>query len=825
MNKSIHLIGNAHLDPTWLWRWQEGCSEVLQTFRSALDRLNEYDDFVFTCSSAAHYRWVEEIDPDMFAEIQRRVKQGRWVIVNGWWVQADCNMPSCESYARQALYSQLYYYEKFGKTCSTGYNVDSFGHNGMMPQLLKKGGMTAYVMMRPNKQENPDAPENLFWWDSADGSRILTYRIPTAYGVSGSMSLTKEIEKLSKRVEETGHGMMLFYGVGNHGGGPTKSDLNMLISNMKAEGFCELEFSSPDDYFNEMCQRELDLPVWTDDLQHHASGCYSATSLIKQQNRKSENLLGAAEKWDTVSAIELNSKSSSNELKEAWLNVCYNQFHDILCGCSIMESYEDAKDFAGFSSTLSARTFNNATLHISRNIDTWIDGVSEAIDEEVRHHTGAHQNFPRPVVVFNPTSFDIELPIRAYHPSSAVKDSEGNSVTFQNVRSSRSNDTHLDTAFLAKVPSLGYAVYWLTLDISLHAEDLVKPPESFTLENEYIKVEFHKDTGFISSLINKESGTQYADDKFLAIPTVINDDDTDTWAHNRFTFHNIKGLMELVSIEKVEDGPLRSVIRTKHRFNESYLTQEFILAKKQKTVRVECKALWQEDFSILKMSFPLEGTNAISTYEIPAGFIKRPVNGNEEPSLSWGDLTLNLKNGNRAGITVMSDSKYSYDCPGNELRLTCLRNVIFADHYSSRPDADFNFTDEGMQRFVYGIYVHEGEAETSDAAKEAHLLNNLPNIAVIAESYHKGNLPQKKSYMSINTENVIVTAVKLCEDKSGDLIIRLYESSGKATRCMLMSDLFDNGFWFDIGKNEIKTFRVQKDGSVLDVNFLEGIVR
>ena len=142
-HSKIHLIGSAHLDPIWLWRWQEGCGEVLQTFRSALDRLNEYPDFVFTCSSAAYYKWVEEIAPDMFEEIVARVKEGRWVPVNGWWVQPDCNMPSGESFARQALYSQLYYYEKFGKICSTGYNVDSFGHNGNLPQLIFKGGMNA----------------------------------------------------------------------------------------------------------------------------------------------------------------------------------------------------------------------------------------------------------------------------------------------------------------------------------------------------------------------------------------------------------------------------------------------------------------------------------------------------------------------------------------------------------------------------------------------------------------------------------------------------------------------------------------------------------
>ena len=170
MDKTIKLIGNAHLDPIWLWRWQEGCGEVLQTFRSALDRLKEYKDFVFTCSSAAYYQWVEEIDPEMFEEIKAMVKKGRWVPVNGWWVQPDCNMPSGESFARQALYSQLYYYEKFGITCKTGYNVDSFGHNAMMPQILKKSGMDHYVYMRPMEWEK-SMKDNVFTWEAPDGSQ------------------------------------------------------------------------------------------------------------------------------------------------------------------------------------------------------------------------------------------------------------------------------------------------------------------------------------------------------------------------------------------------------------------------------------------------------------------------------------------------------------------------------------------------------------------------------------------------------------------------------------------------------------------------------
>jgi len=820
--EKIYLIGNAHLDPIWLWRWQEGCGEALQTFRSALDRLNEYNGFVFTCSSAAYYRWVEEIDPDMFAEIVKMVKKGRWVPVNGWFVQPDCNMPSGESFARQALYSQLYYYEKFGKICRTGYNVDSFGHNAMLPQLLLQGGMNAYVMMRPNTNENPDMPENLFWWDSSDGSRVLTYRIPTGYGVTGKDSLDKNIEELSKRAKQTGHGMMLFYGVGNHGGGPTKGDIEHLKNKMQEEGFVSLEFSSPDEFFEDMCNQKLDLPTWTYDMQHHASGCYSATSLVKQLNRKAENHLGAAEKWDTVSSKLFGCEAKTKEFAEAWRNVCFNQFHDILCGCSIMEAYEDVKESTGYAMTVASKAYNNALLKISRSIDTWVDGVSDPVCSEVRHESGA--DFPRPVVVFNPLSFDIYRPVRVRHPSSKVVDSQGKEVLFQNVRASRSNDSHLDTMFMASVPALGYATFWINISSECAGSEKLPQPKVLTVENEYLRVVFDNKTGGISSLISKEDGAEYVSSEPLAVPTVIDDHKTDTWAHRVFKFHDIKGKMELQSIELVEDGALRKVVRTKHRFNDSVLTQDFILAAGQKTLRVKCKSIWQEDFTMLKIPFPISGSDEISTYEIPCGFIKRPCNGEEEPGLNWADITVTDGSGVRRGLAVMSDSKYSYDCPGTELRLTCLRNVIFADHFSSRPPANFNFTDEGLQRFEYGVYLHTGEAEASDIVREAVAFNCRP--VVIPESYHKSaGWPQVKGFIKIDEPNVIVTALKFCEDGSGDIILRCYETAGKETRTMISLPISEAAFWVDIGRNQIKTFRIDKDGFVTEVTFLEGVTK
>ena len=177
----IHMIGNAHIDPVWLWDWREGYQEVRATFRSALDRLKENNQFVFTCACADYYRFVEENHPDMFDEIRERVREGRWVIVGGMWIQPDCNMPSGEAVARQLLYSQRYFTEKFGRAAVTGYNVDSFGHGATLPALLSAAGMKNYVFMRPGAHENGDIPAPLFIWQAPDGSAVTAFRIPDAY--------------------------------------------------------------------------------------------------------------------------------------------------------------------------------------------------------------------------------------------------------------------------------------------------------------------------------------------------------------------------------------------------------------------------------------------------------------------------------------------------------------------------------------------------------------------------------------------------------------------------------------------------------------------
>ena len=248
--KKLHMIGNAHIDPAWLWQWHEGYHEARATFRSALDRMQEYPDFTFAASQASVYEWVEESDPAMFAEIQQRVAEGRWHIVGGWWVEPDCNIPSGESFARQSLHGQRYFKEKFGKTAKAGYCIDSFGHNGMLPQILAKSGMPYYVFMRPSPHEK-GLPGRIFWWESDDGSRVLAFRIPYSYGTWGD-DLRRHINIVASELKDPQNALMCFYGVGNHGGGPTKENIDSIHHLQGEPGLPEMLFSSPEAFFNDL---------------------------------------------------------------------------------------------------------------------------------------------------------------------------------------------------------------------------------------------------------------------------------------------------------------------------------------------------------------------------------------------------------------------------------------------------------------------------------------------------------------------------------------------------------------------------------------------
>ena len=555
-DKTLYMIGNAHLDLVWLWQWQEGYQEVKATFRSVLDRMKEYDDFFFTSSSAATYEWVEENEPAMFEEIKERIQEGRWALVGGWWVQPDCNVPGGESFVRQGLYAQRYFKEKFGVTATTGYNVDSFGHNGMLPQILKKSGMENYVFMRPGRHEKGIESET-FVWRAKDGSEVTAFRIPFEY-CTWPKEIREHVLRCAGEIKEKDGMIMCFYGVGNHGGGPTKQNIDSLHAMNKEEGFPTLTLSTPDQYFKAVKESRKNLPVVTGDLLHHSSGCYSVHSEIKRLNRRAENRLIMAEKMSVAAKCWSNGKYPHEEFTRGWKNVLFNQFHDIMAGTSLEPAYEDARESYGEALHIAARGMNSAMQAIS-----W------------------HVNIPmeegmKPIVVFNPNAFpgkfEIEMECVAPKENMVLLDENDVQIPLQYIQSKASCKGRSRMIFVANLPSFGYRTFRLAIrENEKYFEDVTATNNM--AENRWFKLVFDEKTGYITSLLKKNDGTEYFD-KPAAVPIVI-EDASDTWSHGVRIFDKQKGAFVGKSVQRVESGPVKAVIRVTSIYGNSKIIQDF----------------------------------------------------------------------------------------------------------------------------------------------------------------------------------------------------------------------------------------------------------
>lgn len=814
---TLHMIGNAHLDPVWLWQWPEGLQEAKATFRSALDRISETPDFVFTSSSAAIYEWVEENAPDLFAEVQTRVAEGRWQIAGGWWIQPDCNIPGGESFVRQALYGQRYFREKFGVTTTIGYNVDSFGHHGMLPQLLAKMGLDSYVFMRPQEHEK-DIPGRLFWWESDDGSRILTFRIPYAYTAGGTIEdLDRHIRRNAEVIEtDTSTEFpesMCFYGVGNHGGGPTKQNLKRIAGLNQDPTFPRLAYSSPRAFFDRVLAANLDLPTVHDDLQHHASGCYAAHSGVKRWNRQAENLLLAAEKWSAVAQQVAGHPYPLADLTRAWKQVLFNQFHDILAGSSLESAYDDARDTYGEAMAIAKRRIHQALQAISWRID---------IPEE---------DGMTPIVVFNSHAWPAQVPVelefgRLPNPHVLLDDQDRN-VPLQTVQSLATVDAWRHRlCFVADLPALGYRTFRVVPQTPPEPEF---PSEieatSNSLENGWLRMEFDPATGYITNLFDKHQGIDLVRPGSAIAKPVAIADPSDTWSHGVLRFDDISGAFTATKVELVENGPVRAVLRVWSAYQSSTLIQDFILYAELPQVEVRVTVDWRERFTMLKLLFPLNLDQTEATYEIPYGVIHRPENGEEEPYQGWLDLT-GVSPADpefRYGLSILNDGKYSASIENGEIGFTVLRSPIYAHHDPYVPDPatrDYSYIDQGIQHFTYTLLPHPGDWTDAQSVRRAAELNQ-PAIPMI-ETYHTGPLPPAASHLAVEPDTIAMGSLKRAEDDDA-LIVRCYETAGRPTRATIHLPAWNRLVETSFSPFEIKTFRIPEDDEqpVVEVNLIE----
>ena len=806
MKKKFHLIANAHLDPVWQWRANEGLSLVKSTFRSALDRMKEYPDYTFTSACAGYYNWIKLSEPEMFEEIRERIKEGRWAFVGGMWVQPDCNIPSGESFCRHLLYSQKFFKENFGEIAKTGYNVDSFGHNGMLPQIFKKSGIDYYIYHRPdNRTEKVNLPfDDLIEWKSPDGSSVRAFRIPDAY--CGDV----HTQRLENHYYNKNQPMMVFFGVGNHGGGPSKEHIkhaNAFIQNG------DFKYSTPNEYFEET--KDVHAPLVAEDLQHHASGCYSANSRIKNLNRRAETELVTAEKLDVLAGLVTGSRLHGKEIESAWERVMFNQFHDILAGCSIKEAYTDAENAYGYARETAFDINTFAAQRISWRIKT--SDFLDADISEMRGRMWYKEGEGSPMVVFNPHSFPVKaLAEFGTQDVSKVLDCGGNEIPFQLVRASYTDGWHTHKCiFEADVPAFGYAVYYLyhkNADDKNAFESVINATES-SLENDKVKITFDAKSGAITSYVTKETNTEFAKD-LLGKAVVCDDFANDTWGHQVYDYNIDIGEFGNGTLTLIENGPVRATIKSVVTYGKSVLTRYYSLYHGSEKLTVKTVLDLDEQHKSVKLSFKTNVTDPTVTYSMPYGFIEKVANGEEEPCHAWCDL--HEESGK--GLALLNTSKYSFCAIGNDLRMMIARSCAYIDHYGQQKrDSETEFLDKGEQEFTYEIVPHAKDVK-ADLFKMSEILNSP--LQTHQETHHDGTLPQTYSALTVDKANIVVTSIKSAEDGNG-FILRAVETSGTPTTATVHFTAMDKAFTMAWNPQEIKTIRIGSDGSIAENLIIE----
>ncbi|MFN2129246.1 MAG: alpha-mannosidase [Anaerolineae bacterium] len=806
----VHMIGNAHIDPVWLWRIEEGREEVLATYRSAIERMQETEGFVFTSGGAATYRWVQQDDPALFAAIQQRVAEGRWALVNGWWIQPDCNIPCGESFVRQGLYGQRAFEAMFGQRAVTGYNVDSFGHAGSLPQILRGSGLRNYVFFRPQPGKEKDLTDTLFWWESDDGSRVLTNRPPLHYP-SHPGDLIERINAAAAEVlPAVGH-VMCFYGVGNHGGGPTRANLASILHAMAQPEGPEVRFSSPDRFFEIVRASNASLPVLHDELQHHARGCYTAVSQIKWHNRKAEHALLTAEKYAALSHRLLGLAYPRGALTRAWQNVLLNQFHDILAGTSLVEACEDAYETYEGSEDVADLALETALSAIAGQVDTQGPG--------------------RPLLVFNPLPWPQRVPVEVavpvtetwhqdwrgdYRPGAVdLTDDQGQKVTTQVTVLEHDGGRYLiHFCFMADLPALGYRCYHLDFPEDGLTWEAPQPTPVSTVENEHLRLSFDAERGWLIGLYDKEHGVELLRGAG-AVPRVIADP-SDTWSHDVERFDQVIGAFRARGgVMQVEDGPVRRVVRVAGEWGDSEAAMTYTLYAGDRQVYLTMDVDWHEQLKMLKLAFSLNLVGPQSTASIPYGCIQRVDDGGEEPCQGWVDVSGTI-DGRPYGVALLNDCKYGYDVDKGELRMSILRSPIYAFHQPRQvePGVTYHYTDQGEQTVELAIVPHPGTYVEGDVVRCAASLNVPPLVGEVEA--HPGAWPPAASLASCDAPNIVLTVLKVAEE-GDDLIVRGYETAGQETEAEIRLGLDGRAWKANWKPYQIVTLRVPEEGTALAI--------
>ena len=761
---TAHLIGHAHIDLSWLWRWEETVADIARyTFQGTLAQMDKMPGLTFAQSQAALYEAIEKDQPELFARIAAKIKEGTWVPVGGMWVEPDANMPDGEALARQFLYGKRYFLDKFGVDVKVGWCPDTFGHNWQLPQILRRAGIDAYVFGRC--APGPD-PTHFFWWDGVDGSRVLGYVPAGWYNVSLQDGTRKILEAARKNTDIKD--FLILYGAGDHGGGPRDVDIAAIKKFREDPNEPRLLFDVPEAFLKGIAAANgAALPVVKRELNFAFPACYTTQSATKKNNRAMEGLLVTAEKFSAIAtASGYRDYYPERDLDEAWKIVLRNQFHDILDGSSIGPVYDEVSGFYRQARERSERALDFSLKTISSQIDTRGPGL--------------------PVVVYNPLFWDRTEPAVAeivVPPDAAatepgggtvrMTDGDGKDIACQILqRRVRGDGVAYRVLFLAEgVPSLGYKLYRVIPAEKDRTWTTGLMAGAGELENEFLKVRLDPKTGWIASLYDKTAKREVLAGPGNVLEAVVDEPkEMSAWELG------LKGLSGRIgeggaTVELVEKGPVRAVIRVRSRFQDSTFEQDLTLYAGLPRLDCLTRLDWRERNIMIKAAFPLALKSPAARFEIPYGSIARPTDGTEVPALRWIDVS---ESTGEYGAALLNDAKYGFDVKGPVMRMSLVHGPTYPD-----PEAD-----RGRQEFLYSIVPHRGDWKSAELTRRGFEVNN-PLITRVP-MVHGGALAKAHSFIKVGPSNVIVSAVKKeMGYAEWGLIVRLYETAGEKAEARL----------------------------------------
>lgn len=689
----IHLIPNSHIDPVWLWDQYEGIDEVLNTFRSACDRLDEFPDLTFTASSLQLFSWLLDYDPQLFDRVARFVKAGRWEIVGDWWVEADTNLPGRASLRKQSQIARAFAKEHFGCSSSVAFLPDTFGHPADLPQVLQETGYKYLIFCRPDLSEKPDLPGDLFYW-TYRGHRVLAYRLRHHYfqeDTTDEMRLARVTDP-----EYSHHKTNAFlFGLGDHGGGPTILEIEYFKQFADSQPIGDVGFSSCARFFAEAEQRES-IPTYSGDLHMHAVGCYSVVRDLKQLVRSGEAALMQASRAEDMATGTNDSFESAEHLGPAWRTLLFNQFHDILPGSLSPDAADHARQELG-------------SVHQAARAATYASMKKLSLDERPAIREGEFRMFntlPHPITV--PLSVQSFLYFRE---GAAFRDADMKQIAIQEVPPDVRCGSHR-WVFVDTLPAQGFKSY--------HFDGATTMRATLPKDRHFVKGGFpdHADASRVPWMPG------------LRMRFVTIDDESDTWGHGVASFGDGTPVSSLVGESHASGVVLDSVFR-QFESGKSEIDVVFSRYAELDGIYLDIRVRWSEKRQILKLEFDRDGL-LFDQIEMQGavGSIWRRADGTEQPMHRWIRIPgkrvgvgpaadpddLSSKNlsaamgENDSGFIVVQDGSFACDARNSKFRITLVRSSVYAYDKKTalHPNDPERYTDTGEHHFVMRLLNDNG---------------------------------------------------------------------------------------------------------------------